>query len=130
MARTVTAQPPTTDSGRLERAPIPKSIVQNPNGSVDVNGDGQVNGVFMGSQDIGLYDSTIERKRDAFNASFQADLDHGLKLTSDYFYAIRISGNAPSASSSTRQLGGRDLRAVAIEEHRSTALSQYGTLPR
>ena len=73
--------------GAWNGAPIPQSIVQNPNGSVDVNGDGKSNGVFMGSQDIGLYDSTIERKRDAANASFQADLDHGLKLTSDYFYA-------------------------------------------
>jgi len=39
--------------------------VQNPNGSVDVNGDGKSNGVFMGSQNIGLYDSAIQRKRQA-----------------------------------------------------------------
>jgi TonB-dependent receptor len=73
--------------GSWNGAPIPSQIKQYPNGSVDVNGDGKSNGVFMGSQDIGLYDSTIERKREAANTSFQADLDNGLKLTSDYFYA-------------------------------------------
>src|SRR6201993_3248972 len=60
-------------------APIPSQIHQNADGSVDVNGDGKSNGVFMGSQDIGLYDSTIQRKRQAANASFQADLATGLK---------------------------------------------------
>src|SRR5574337_192439 len=34
--------------------PIPSQVVQNPDGSVDVNGDGKSNGVFMGSQDIGV----------------------------------------------------------------------------
>ena len=41
--------------GAWNGLPIPSKIVQNPNGSVDVNGDGKSNGVFMGSQDIGLY---------------------------------------------------------------------------
>ncbi|MBV8158909.1 MAG: TonB-dependent receptor plug domain-containing protein, partial [Dyella sp.] len=35
-------------------APIPSQIVQNADGSVDVNGDGKSNGVFMGSQNIAL----------------------------------------------------------------------------
>src|SRR5690348_13527655 len=39
-------------------APIPPDIRQNPDGSVDVNGDGKSNGVFMGSQNIALYDTT------------------------------------------------------------------------
>ena len=73
--------------GAWNGAPIPSRIHQNPDGSVDVNGDGKSNGVFMGSQDIGLYDSTIQRKRQAANASFQADLSHGFTLTSDFFYA-------------------------------------------
>src|SRR5262249_37572277 len=73
--------------GAWNGAPIPSRIHQNPDGSVDVNGDGKSNGVFMGSQDIGLYDSTIQRKRRAANASFQADLSHGFTLTSDFFYA-------------------------------------------
>ncbi|WP_233842653.1 TonB-dependent receptor [Dyella sp. 2HG41-7] len=68
-------------------APIPSQIVQNPDGSVDVNGDGKSNGVFMGSQDISLYDVTTERKRKSGNASFQMDLGSGLSLTSDYFYS-------------------------------------------
>ncbi|EIL90886.1 TonB-dependent receptor [Rhodanobacter sp. 115] len=68
-------------------APIPSQIVQNPDGSVDVNGDGKSNGVFMGSQNIGLYDTTTQRKRKSGNASFQMDLGNGFTLTSDYFYA-------------------------------------------
>jgi TonB-dependent receptor len=68
-------------------APIPSQIHQNADGSVDVNGDGKSNGVFMGSQDIGLYDITTQRRRKSGNASFQADLGSGFTLTSDYFYA-------------------------------------------
>lgn len=68
-------------------APIPSQIVQNPDGSVDVNGDGKSNGVFMGSQDIGIYDTTTQRRRKAANASFQADLGGGFTLTSDLFFA-------------------------------------------
>ncbi|HJS92255.1 MAG TPA: TonB-dependent receptor [Steroidobacteraceae bacterium] len=73
--------------------PIPSKIVQNPDGSVDVNGDGKSNGVFMGSQNIGIYDSSIERKREAGNASFQMDLGDGFTLTSDYFYAHQRQWN-------------------------------------
>jgi TonB-dependent receptor len=76
--------------GAWNGAPIPSRIVQKPDGSVDVNGDGKSNGVFLGSQNIGLYDSSMERKRQSANASFQLDLDHGLKLTSDYFYAHQL----------------------------------------
>lgn len=68
-------------------APIPSAIKQNADGSVDVNGDGKSDGVFMGSQDISLYDVTTQRKRKSGNASFQMDLGHGFTLTSDYFYA-------------------------------------------
>jgi TonB-dependent receptor len=71
-------------------APIPPQIVQNADGSVDVNGDGKSNGVFMGSQNIGLYDITTERRRKSGNASFQADLGHGLTFTSDLFYAGQV----------------------------------------
>lgn len=68
-------------------APIPSQIHQNADGSVDVNGDGKSNGVFMGSQDISIYDTTTQRKRKSGNASFQADLGNGFSLTSDYFYS-------------------------------------------
>jgi TonB-dependent receptor len=68
-------------------APIPSQIHQNADGSVDVNGDGKSNGVFMGSQDISLYDTVTQRKRKSGNASFQADLGNGFSLTSDYFYS-------------------------------------------
>ena len=49
-------------------APIPSKIAQNADGSVDVNGDGKSNGVFMGSQDIFLNDITTQRKRKSGNA--------------------------------------------------------------
>jgi len=68
-------------------APIPSQIVQNADGSVDVNGDGKSNGVFMGSQNFGLYDTTTRRRRKSGNASFQMDLGNGFSLTSDYFYS-------------------------------------------
>ena len=68
-------------------APIPPQIQQNADGSVDVNGDAKSNGVFMGSQNYGLYDVTTQRKRKSANTSFQADLGSGFTLTSDYFYA-------------------------------------------
>lgn len=68
-------------------APIPSQIVQNADGSVDVNGDGKSNGVFMGSQNFGLYDTTTRRRRKSGNASFQVDLGNGFSLTSDYFYS-------------------------------------------
>ncbi len=79
--------------GAWNGLPIPSKIVQNPDGSVDVNGDGKSNGVFMGSQDIGLYDSSIERQRESGNVSFQADLGSGFTLTSDYFYAHQTQWN-------------------------------------
>lgn len=68
-------------------APIPSKIVQNADGSVDVNGDGKSNGVFMGSQDIGLNDIITQRKRKSGNASFQFDFGSGLTGTADYFYS-------------------------------------------
>jgi TonB-dependent receptor len=71
-------------------APIPDQIHQNADGSVDVNGDGKSNGVFMGSQNIGLYDITTERRRKSANASFQMDFGSGFTLTSDYFYANQV----------------------------------------
>lgn len=67
--------------------PIPSQVVQNPDGSVDVNGDGKSNGVFMGSQDIGVYDVKTQRRRKSANASFQMDLGGGFTLTSDLFFA-------------------------------------------
>lgn len=66
---------------------IPSQIVQNADGSVDVNNDGKSNGVFMGSQNIGIYDNITQRRRKSGNASFQIDLGGGFSLTSDYFYA-------------------------------------------
>jgi TonB-dependent receptor len=117
--------------GAWNGAPIPKSIVQNPNGSVDVNGDGKSNGVFMGSQNIGLYDSTIQRKREAANVSFQADLDHGLKLTSDYFYAHQDQWERTvGIQFNSTNWQGATYVPLHSRNTGSTALSQYNTPPQ
>jgi TonB-dependent receptor len=111
-------------------APIPPQIKVFPNGSVDVNGDGKSNGVFMGSQDISLYDLTTERKRKSANASFQFDFGSGLTFTSDYFYAhqdewdrnIGIQFNSANWQGATYvPLKSRNTGA--------TTLSQYNTPP-
>jgi TonB-dependent receptor len=116
--------------GAWNGAPIPKRIVQNSNGSVDVNGDGKSNGVFMGSQDIGLYDSSIERKRKSGNASFQMDLDHGLKLTSDYFYAQQTQyERSVGLQFNSTNWQGATYVPLQSRNTGSTALSQYNTPP-
>ena len=86
-------------------APIPPQIKVFPNGSVDVNGDGKSNGVFMGSQDISLYDLTTERKRKSANASFQFDFGTGSPSPAITFTRTRMSGIATSASSSIPPAG-------------------------
>ena len=117
--------------GAWNGAPIPSRIVQNPDGSVDVNGDGKSNGVFMGSQNIGLYESTIQRKRQAANASFQADLDHGLKLTSDYFYAHQTQyERAVGLQFNSTNWQGATYVPLVSRNTGATALSQYNTPPQ
>jgi TonB-dependent receptor len=117
--------------GAWNGAPIPSKIRQNPDGSVDVNGDGKSNGVFMGSQNIGLYNSTIQRKRQAANASFQADLDHGLKLTSDYFYAHQDQWERTvGIQFNSTNWQGATYVPLRSRNTGSTALSQYNTPPQ
>ena len=116
--------------GAWNGATIPSQIKQNPNGSVDVNGDGKSNGVFMGSQDIAFYDSSIERKRQAANASFQADLDHGLKLTSDYFYAHQDQWERTvGIQFNSTNWQGATYVPLQSRNTGSTTLSQYNTPP-
>ena len=116
--------------GAWNGAPIPSAIRQNPDGSVDVNGDGKSNGVFMGSQDIGIYDSTIQRKRQAANASFQADLGNGLKLTSDYFYAHQDQWERTvGIQFNSTNWQGATYVPLQSRNTGSTALSQYNTPP-
>ena len=114
--------------GAWNGAPIPPQIRQFPDGSVDVNGDGKSNGVFMGSQDISLYDITTERKRKAANASFQFDFDHGLTFTSDYFYAHQdqFDRNIGIQFNSTSWQGATYVPSQSRNTG-STALSQYNT---
>ena len=110
--------------------PVPSKIVQNPDGSVDVNGDGKSNGVFMGSQNIGIYDSSIERKRESGNASFQMDLGDGFTLTSDYFYAHQRQWNRNvGLQFNSTDWQGATYVPLQSENTGATALSQYNTPP-
>ena len=116
--------------GAWNGAPIPPQIVQNSDGSVDVNGDGKSNGVFMGSQDISLYDIRTQRKRKAGSASFQMDFGHGFTFTSDYFYAhqSQLDRNAGIQFNSTIWQGATYV-PLQSRNTGSTALSQYNTPP-
>jgi TonB-dependent receptor len=109
-------------------APIPSKIVQNADGSVDVNGDGKSNGVFMGSQDIGLNDIITQRKRKSGNASFQMDLGNGLSLTSDYFYSQQreYDRNYGIQFNSTNWQGATYV-PLQSRDTGSPALGAYGT---
>ena len=117
--------------GAWNGLPIPSRIVQYPNGSVSVNGDGRTNEIFMGSQDIGLYDSSIQRKREAANASFQADLGDGFTLTSDYFYTQQrqYNRNVGLQFNSTDWQGAT---YVPLQSQNTGAhvLGQYNTAPQ
>ena len=116
--------------GAWNGLPIPPQIVQNPDGSVDVNGDGKSNGIFMGSQNIGIYESSIERKREAGNASFQADLGGGFTLTSDYFYAHQRQWNRNvGLQFNSTDWQGATFVPLASMNTGATALSQYNTPP-
>ena len=116
--------------GAWNGGPIPSQIVQNPDGSVDVNGDGKSNGVFMGSQNIGIYNTSIERKRESGNASFQMDLGDGFTLTSDYFYAHQRqwNRNVGLQFNSTSWQGATYVPLQSMNTG-ATALSQYNTPP-
>ena len=109
-------------------APIPSKIAQNADGSVDVNGDGKSNGVFMGSQDISLYDVTTQRKRKSGNASFQMDLGSGFSLTSDYFYSQQreYDRNVGIQFNSTNWQGATYV-PLQSRNTGSPALGAYGT---
>ena len=116
--------------GAWNDAPIPSQIVQNDDGSVDVNGDGISNGVFMGSQNIGLYDTSTQRKRQAANVSFQMDLNHGLTLTTDYFYAHQNQHDRNSGLQfNSTNWQGASFIPVHSRDTGQTALGQYNTPP-
>jgi TonB-dependent receptor len=116
--------------GAWNGAPIPPQIHQNADGSVDVNGDGKSNGVFMGSEDIALYDVTTQRKRKAGNASFQADFGGGLTFTSDFFYAHQeqLDDNFGIQFNSTNWQGATYV-PLQSRNTGSTTMSQYNTPP-
>ncbi|MBS0431944.1 MAG: TonB-dependent receptor [Proteobacteria bacterium] len=109
-------------------APIPPQIKQNADGSVDVNGDGKSDGVFMGSQDISLYDITTQRRRKAGNASFQMDFGGGLTLTSDFFFARQdqYDRNVGIQFNSTNWQGATYV-PLSSRDTGTTVAGQYGT---
>jgi TonB-dependent receptor len=99
--------------------------------AVDVNGDGKSNGVFMGSQDISLYDITTERKRKAANASFQFDFGRGLTFTSDYFYAHQdqFDRNIGIQFNSIPNWQGATYLPLQSRNTGASTLGQYNTPP-
>jgi TonB-dependent receptor len=99
--------------------------------AVDVNHDGKSNGVFMGSQDISLYDISTERKRKAANASFQYDFGSGLTFTSDYFYAHQdqFDRNIGIQFNSIPQWQGATYVPLQSRNTGATTLGQYNTPP-
>ena len=117
--------------GAWNGGPLPSQIHQNPDGSVDVNHDGKSDGVFVGSHNFELSDISTQRKRQAFNASFQADLGHGFKLTSDAFYAHQDQHDRNVGiqfDSWTWQ--GATFAPVQSRDTGSPALGQYNTPPQ
>jgi TonB-dependent receptor len=113
-------------------APLPPQYHVFPDGSVDVNGDGKTNGVFMGSQDISLYDITTERKRKAANASFQFDFGRGFTFTSDYFYAHQdqYDRNIGIQFNSIPNWQGATYVPLQSRNTGATTLGQYNTPPQ
>lgn len=109
-------------------APIPSQIVQNADGSVDVNGDGKSNGVFMGSQNFGINQIITERKRKSANASFQFDIGNGFSLTSDYFYSQQheFDRNVGVQFNSTNWQGATYV-PLQSQDTGKPALGSYGT---
>lgn len=72
--------------GAFGSAPIPPGINQLGGGNVDVNGNGNSNDAFYGSENFTVLDRQLERKRLGINASAQADLGSGFTVTSDLFF--------------------------------------------
>jgi len=90
--------------GAFGSAPIPSQIHQLGGGNVDVNGNGNANDAFYGSEDFAISDRQIERQRLGLNASGQADLGAGFTLTGDVFYThqnqyVRANGYQLNSSS-------------------------------
>jgi TonB-dependent receptor len=79
--------------GAFGAAPIPSGIHQVGGGNVDVNGDGQSNGAFYGSENFTAFDRKLERKRLGLNGSLQGDLGHGFNLIADWFFTDQQQWN-------------------------------------
>jgi len=83
--------------GAFGAAPIPSAIHQLGGGNVDVNGNGNSNDAFYGSENFTYLDRKLERKRLGLNGSVQGDLGAGFSVTGDWFFTDqqqwnRISG--------------------------------------
>jgi TonB-dependent receptor len=72
--------------GAFNGITIPPEIHQLGGGNVDVNGNGNANDAFFGSQDFNIFDGQEENKRVSASASAQFDFGSGLTLTSDLFF--------------------------------------------
>lgn len=116
--------------GAWNGGPIPGQITQYPNGNVNVNGFGGGNGVFMGSQDIQLFDNSTERKRKSFNTSFQLDIGRGVTMTSDFFYSHQDEWNRNvGIQFDSANWQGATYVPVRTRPTGSTPLDQYNAGP-
>jgi TonB-dependent receptor len=72
--------------GAFNGVPIPPDIHQFGDGSVDVNGNGNANDAFVGSENFTAFDTRMQRRRHSLNASGQVDLGSGFTITSELFF--------------------------------------------
>jgi TonB-dependent receptor len=79
--------------GAFGAAPIPGDIHQLGGGNVDVNGNGNSNDAFYGSENFTYLDRKLERKRLGLNGSVQGDLGGGFSVTGDWFFTDQQQWN-------------------------------------
>ena len=127
------ARRPTTVSwAPSARLPIPGEIQQIGGGNVDVNGNGNSNDAFYGSENFYYFDRKLQRKRLGLNGSVQGDLGGWLQLTGDWFFTDQQQWNRTvgyQLNSSAWE--GRDFRAPRGDQHggdRHRALQRQGRL--
>jgi TonB-dependent receptor len=74
-------------------APVPSAIHPLGGGNVDVNGNGNSNDAFYGSENFTYLERKLERKRLGLNGSLQADLGSGFRLVGDGFFTDQQQWN-------------------------------------
>lgn len=79
--------------GAFGNGVIPPEFHQLGGGNVDVNGNGNANDAFFGSQDFNIFQRAEENKGLNLSASTQADLGGGFTITGDAYYTHNTNYN-------------------------------------